>query len=103
MAFWMDGNRVLAGMNVIVWDVVDPIRALVLSGSDIDARLTVPMYPGAAFSPDATVAGGRTTGSQVIPASHPVSAARRRSRHRHPSRWRPRRLSQTPAASGRTQ
>jgi len=32
IAFWLDsGNRVLAGMNVNVWDVVDDIKALITS------------------------------------------------------------------------
>ncbi|MDT5012632.1 MAG: 3-phenylpropionate/trans-cinnamate dioxygenase ferredoxin reductase component [Mycobacterium sp.] len=32
IAFWLDGqNRVLAGMNVNVWDVVDDIKALIKS------------------------------------------------------------------------
>lgn len=40
IAFWLSGGRVLAGMNVNVWDVTDPIRALVTSGQRIDpARL----------------------------------------------------------------
>lgn len=46
IAFWMSGNRVLAGMNVNVWDVIDSIRALVLSGADIDdAVLSDPSIP----------------------------------------------------------
>lgn len=39
IAFWMSGNRVLAGMNVNVWDVIDSIRSLIESGSDVDAPL----------------------------------------------------------------
>ncbi len=32
IAFWLDGqNRVLAGMNVNVWDVVDDVKALIAS------------------------------------------------------------------------
>ncbi|MFH8442981.1 NAD(P)/FAD-dependent oxidoreductase [Streptomyces sp. NPDC018026] len=46
IAFWMSGNRVLAGMNVNVWDVVDPIRALVESRAGVDdARLADPAVP----------------------------------------------------------
>ncbi|WP_406483879.1 NAD(P)/FAD-dependent oxidoreductase [Streptomyces sp. NBC_01568] len=37
IAFWLSGGRVLAGMNVNVWDVTDPIRALVTSGQAVDA------------------------------------------------------------------
>ncbi|WP_432187981.1 NAD(P)/FAD-dependent oxidoreductase [Streptomyces sp. Tue6028] len=46
IAFWMSGNRVLAGMSVNVWDVIDPIRSLILSGADVDdARLADPGVP----------------------------------------------------------
>jgi 3-phenylpropionate/trans-cinnamate dioxygenase ferredoxin reductase subunit len=46
IAFWMAGNRVLAGMNVNVWDVVEPIRSLIISGKDVDdARLSDPDVP----------------------------------------------------------
>jgi 3-phenylpropionate/trans-cinnamate dioxygenase ferredoxin reductase subunit len=36
IAFWLKDNRVLAGMNVNVWDVVDPIKALIRSGKQVD-------------------------------------------------------------------
>ncbi|MGH3300934.1 MAG: NAD(P)/FAD-dependent oxidoreductase [Streptosporangiaceae bacterium] len=37
IAFWIDsGGRVLAGMNVNVWDVTDAIQALVRSGRPVD-------------------------------------------------------------------
>ncbi|MFH8571963.1 NAD(P)/FAD-dependent oxidoreductase [Streptomyces sp. NPDC017993] len=36
IAFWLSDGRVLAGMNVNIWDVTDPIRALVTSGRRID-------------------------------------------------------------------
>ncbi|UYQ65852.1 NAD(P)/FAD-dependent oxidoreductase [Streptomyces peucetius] len=46
IAFWLSGGRVLAGMNVNVWDVTDPIRALVTSGRPVDpARLADPDVP----------------------------------------------------------
>ncbi|GEC04998.1 pyridine nucleotide-disulfide oxidoreductase [Streptomyces spinoverrucosus] len=46
IAFWMSGNRVLAGMSVNVWDVIDSIRSLILSGADIDdALLSDPDVP----------------------------------------------------------
>ncbi|MGF6886072.1 3-phenylpropionate/trans-cinnamate dioxygenase ferredoxin reductase subunit [Nocardia sp. GAS34] len=39
VAFWLDsGNRVLAGMNVNVWDVGDRIKELILSGDPVDPR-----------------------------------------------------------------
>jgi 3-phenylpropionate/trans-cinnamate dioxygenase ferredoxin reductase subunit len=37
IAFWLAEGRVLAGMNVNVWDVTDPIRALVTSRRQVDA------------------------------------------------------------------
>ncbi|MFD7231999.1 NAD(P)/FAD-dependent oxidoreductase [Streptomyces sp. NPDC059881] len=46
IAFWMKGGRILAGMSVNVWDVIDTIRSLILSGADFDdARLSDPDVP----------------------------------------------------------
>ncbi|GES33255.1 FAD-dependent oxidoreductase [Streptomyces angustmyceticus] len=46
IAFWLSGGRVLAGMNVNVWDVTEPIRALVASGRAVDPeRLADPGVP----------------------------------------------------------
>ncbi|MFF0298873.1 NAD(P)/FAD-dependent oxidoreductase [Kitasatospora sp. NPDC004614] len=46
IAFWLSGGRVLAGMNVNVWDVTDPIRELVRSGRSVDPeRLADPAVP----------------------------------------------------------
>jgi 3-phenylpropionate/trans-cinnamate dioxygenase ferredoxin reductase subunit len=46
MAFWLSGGRVLAGMNVNVWDVVDDVRALILSRAAVEvARLRDPRVP----------------------------------------------------------
>ena len=46
IAFWVAGGRVLAGMNVNVWDVTDDIKALVLSGRQIASdRLADPGIP----------------------------------------------------------
>ena len=46
IAFWLAEGRVLAGMNVNVWDVTDPIRALVASRQPVDpARLADPDVP----------------------------------------------------------
>ncbi|MFJ1460629.1 NAD(P)/FAD-dependent oxidoreductase [Nocardia sp. N2S4-5] len=37
VAFWLDsGNRVLAGMNVNIWDVTDRIKELILAGDPVD-------------------------------------------------------------------
>jgi 3-phenylpropionate/trans-cinnamate dioxygenase ferredoxin reductase component len=44
VAFWLDGdNRVLAGMNVNIWDVLDDVKALIRSKTTVDAdKLTDP-------------------------------------------------------------
>ncbi|MET7615645.1 FAD-dependent oxidoreductase [Streptomyces sp. NPDC005408] len=36
IAFWLKDRRVLAGMNVNVWDVTDPIQQLIRSGAPVD-------------------------------------------------------------------
>jgi 3-phenylpropionate/trans-cinnamate dioxygenase ferredoxin reductase subunit len=47
IAFWLDRDqRVLAGMNVNVWDVVEPITALITSRASVDPkRLADPDIP----------------------------------------------------------
>jgi 3-phenylpropionate/trans-cinnamate dioxygenase ferredoxin reductase subunit len=39
IAFWLDGGRVTAGMNVNVWDVTSPIQELIRSGRTVDVGL----------------------------------------------------------------
>jgi 3-phenylpropionate/trans-cinnamate dioxygenase ferredoxin reductase subunit len=47
VAFWLDGdNRVLAGMNVNVWDVLDDVKSLIRSRAPVDVdKLTDPRWP----------------------------------------------------------
>ncbi|MFI2559268.1 NAD(P)/FAD-dependent oxidoreductase [Nocardia farcinica] len=47
VAFWLDAeNRVLAGMNVNVWDVTDRIKELITSATPVDPdRLADPTQP----------------------------------------------------------
>ena len=46
IAFWTRDGRVIAGMNVNVWDVTDPIKALIRSRAAIDlTRLAEPSVP----------------------------------------------------------
>ncbi|GGO68532.1 NAD(P)/FAD-dependent oxidoreductase [Nonomuraea cavernae] len=46
IAFWLDGDRVVAGMNVNVWDVTSPIQELIRSGRPVDrSRLADPATP----------------------------------------------------------
>jgi 3-phenylpropionate/trans-cinnamate dioxygenase ferredoxin reductase subunit len=44
VAFWLDGdNRVLAGMNVNIWDVLDDVKTLIRSKTPVDVdKLTDP-------------------------------------------------------------
>ncbi len=37
VAFWLAGGRLLAGMNVNVWDVAEPVRQLIREGRPLDA------------------------------------------------------------------
>lgn len=48
LAFWVNTqNRVLAGMNVNIWDVVDDVKSLILAGRSVDpaklADVSVPL------------------------------------------------------------
>ncbi len=46
IAFWLAGGRVLAGMNVNIWDISEAIQHLVRSGEQIDRdRLADPDLP----------------------------------------------------------
>jgi 3-phenylpropionate/trans-cinnamate dioxygenase ferredoxin reductase subunit len=46
VAFWLHGGRVMAGMNVNVWDVTDPIKALIQSRKPVPVdRLRDPDVP----------------------------------------------------------
>jgi hypothetical protein len=46
IAFWMSGGRVLAGMNVNVWDVTDQIKVLIRERGTLDPdRLADPAIP----------------------------------------------------------
>src|SRR4051794_18849427 len=38
VAFWLSHGRVVAGMNVNVWDVVDDVKALISSRAPVDTR-----------------------------------------------------------------
>ncbi|MEN3536879.1 FAD-dependent oxidoreductase [Microbispora sp. ZYX-F-249] len=38
IAFWLKGDRVLAGMNVNVWDVVEPIKRLIRAGTPVTSH-----------------------------------------------------------------
>ncbi len=52
IAFWIADGRVAAGMNVNVWDVAEPIQALIRSRAPVDpARLADPAVPLDALLP----------------------------------------------------
>ena len=59
IAFWLRDGRVLAGMNVNVWDQGDAITALIRSGGEVDAsRLTDPAIDLKNLSDDARPGAG---------------------------------------------
>ena len=37
IAFWLRDGRLVAGMNVNMWEVTEPIRQLIESGGQVDA------------------------------------------------------------------
>ncbi len=46
IAFWLKDQRVVAGMNANIWDVTEPIQALIRGGLPVDpARLADPGIP----------------------------------------------------------
>ena len=45
IAFWLDGGRVVAGMNVNVWDVTSDIQDLIRAWLTRAARWTRPGWP----------------------------------------------------------
>ncbi|NEB93176.1 FAD-dependent oxidoreductase [Streptomyces bauhiniae] len=52
IAFWVREGRVLAGMNVNVWDVTEPIQRLIRSGAEVDVEaLADPHVPLADLVP----------------------------------------------------
>jgi len=64
IAFWLVGDRVVAGMNVNVWDVTDPIQALIRKRVAVDdRRLADPDVPLAELAADATRPGPRDAAS----------------------------------------
>jgi 3-phenylpropionate/trans-cinnamate dioxygenase ferredoxin reductase component len=55
IAFWLAGDRIVAGMNVNVWDVVDPIQRLIRERIAVDdRRLADPEVPLDALAPAET-------------------------------------------------
>ena len=57
IAFWLAADRVVAGMNVNVWDVTDPIQRLIRSRSAVEVdQLTDPDVPLESLASAATPA-----------------------------------------------
>ncbi|KUJ66326.1 pyridine nucleotide-disulfide oxidoreductase [Streptomyces albus subsp. albus] len=53
IAFWLSEGRVLAGMNVNVWDVTEPIQKLIRSGARLDPEaLADPSVPLESLLPE---------------------------------------------------
>ena len=64
MVFWLDGeSRLLAGMNINVWDVTEAVQALIRSRAPLDeARLRRPRTcPSRSSCPTLTERGGYGT------------------------------------------
>jgi len=60
IAFWLDRGRVLAGMNVNVWDVTSDIQDLIRYAGTVDPdRLADPDVPLADLLPVQTLQGSR--------------------------------------------
>ena len=52
IAFWLHDGRLVAGMNVNMWGVTEPIRQLIESGGQVDAtRLSDLDVPLTALTP----------------------------------------------------
>ncbi|MDA0632204.1 FAD-dependent oxidoreductase [Nonomuraea sp. MCN248] len=46
IAFWLSGGKVVAGMNVNIWDVTDDIKALIRAAAPVDrSKLADPSVP----------------------------------------------------------
>jgi 3-phenylpropionate/trans-cinnamate dioxygenase ferredoxin reductase subunit len=59
IAFWLRGSRVLAGMNVNVWDVNEHVQALIRGRQEVDvAALTDPDTPLESLAPSGSAASG---------------------------------------------
>ena len=60
LAFWVKDSRVLAGMNVNVWDVGEEVETLIRSRTEVDlARLADPDVPLAEGSAQPVAEGGK--------------------------------------------
>lgn len=81
IAFWLEAGRVVAGMNVNVWEVTDPIQALIRSGEPVDpARLRDPDAALADLAARPVLrnpARSRSTGSPRELLSQGVTVAKR--------------------------
>lgn len=56
IAFWMSGTRILAGMNVNVWDATEKIKRMIQERVSVDDRqLTDPSIPLSQLAPTAQI------------------------------------------------
>jgi 3-phenylpropionate/trans-cinnamate dioxygenase ferredoxin reductase component len=64
IAFWLEGGRIAAGMNVNVWDVNERIQTLIRSGTPVDAkRLADPDVPLEELASPGRAAGEERSGA----------------------------------------
>lgn len=66
IAFWLDNGRVVAGMNVNVWDVAEPIATLVAARGPVDRQRLVD--PDVDLASLAETAAGDSVGQPAGPA-----------------------------------
>ncbi|SNR82082.1 FAD-dependent oxidoreductase [Blastococcus mobilis] len=67
LAFWLQDGRVLAGMNVNVWNAGDDVEALLRSRAQVDPdRLADPRVPLAEVSPPPLPTGGGANKTGVL-------------------------------------
>jgi 3-phenylpropionate/trans-cinnamate dioxygenase ferredoxin reductase subunit len=72
IAFWLAGGRVVAGMNVNVWDVAEPIQALISSGEPVDERrLSDPDVPLTELLPGVNPKAPRLPSPADVPTAPP--------------------------------
>ena len=79
IAFWLQDGRVLAGMNVNIWDVNEVIQAIVRAGRSVDAPAGRPRCPPGGVRLAGQLASGHALAAQVVTPTYPAATP--------PGRW----------------
>ena len=100
IAFWLTGDRVVAGMNVNVWDVTDPIQRLIRERVAVeDRRLADPEVPLEDLAPADAGSARMNRLQQLHDAGVSIWLDTLRRPTRAPARWpRPPPRARTPRA-----